>query len=162
MKEIKPTYVTFEQAISLLERGFNNINCTGYYHICDGYSKGYKFCYSMIDKQTEGCLLAPEQWMVIEWLRVNHGIWIEVIRDKRNLKWNNKTEMNTDGFLCTVVDDRTTQIVEHNPDNHWQGGEDIGTESSRVDIWRKQGDRLFDSPQEATSEAIDYVLEHLI
>jgi signal peptidase I len=51
--EIKPTYVTFEQAKLLKEKGFEV-------------------------KEVRGGYLVPEQWQVVEWLRVKHGIWTVV------------------------------------------------------------------------------------
>jgi hypothetical protein len=76
---IKSTYVTFEQAKWLKEAGFDNIECSGYYYINKGYAKGYSFHYSDVDNQEENLILAPEQWMVLEWLRVNHHLYIIAI-----------------------------------------------------------------------------------
>jgi hypothetical protein len=80
MNEVKPTYVTFEQAKWLKKNGFNVKS---------------KYHYPNLSAKQEICLLtdwnsftdmsgnseyytAPEQWQVVEWLRVNHNIWIEV------------------------------------------------------------------------------------
>jgi hypothetical protein len=68
--EINPTFVTFQQAKYLKEIGFDNIECSAYYHIDNGYKLGYSLCYSNVNKQDEGVLLAPEQWQFIEWMRV--------------------------------------------------------------------------------------------
>jgi hypothetical protein len=81
--EIKPAYVTFEQAKWLKEKGLI-ANCKRYWV---KYSNTeYK---EMSDIQLEDLdreigigsnLVIPkyEQWQVVEWLRVNHGIWISV------------------------------------------------------------------------------------
>jgi hypothetical protein len=90
-QEIKPTYVTFEQAKWLKEKGFE---CESDYNQWilskdkDDDSKKF-IChsdelenYTYIDEDTEHnvyhCLSLPEQWQVVEWLRVNHGIHIEI------------------------------------------------------------------------------------
>ncbi len=103
--EIKPTYVTFEQAKLLKEKGFG-IGCEHYYEhaltskkdIQDGYggpfgwkkgethlqSTGFFLNSSKYDSSNKSWFLceAPEQWQVIEWLRINHGIWIGVLEHK--------------------------------------------------------------------------------
>lgn len=77
--EIKPTYVTFQQAKLLKEKGLNEdtleIEC----------NQGYDFRGSG-DLQHHGRHIsshlfysAPEQWQVIEWLRVKHGIHIQYL-----------------------------------------------------------------------------------
>ena len=86
---MKAHYATFEQSKLLKEKGFDNIECSGYYHICVGYKIGYAFCYSNINKQSDSVLLAPEKWQVIEWLRINHGIWVSpgIITLNGVVKW---------------------------------------------------------------------------
>lgn len=56
--EIKPTYTTFEQAKWLFEKGF----------------KGIQIDYGL--NQMLNNSKTPEQWEVVEWLRINHGIWV--------------------------------------------------------------------------------------
>jgi len=57
--KIKPTYVTLEQAKLLKKKGAD-IECkTAYESNSIFYSR-------------------PEQWQVVEWLRVKHGIWVWV------------------------------------------------------------------------------------
>ncbi len=107
MKEIKPINVSFEQAKVLKEKGFD-IWVQKHY---DGYvpdelrcSNGFKmpkYCPQIpkFDYMSLNMVYyAPEQWQVVEWLRVNHGIWIVVniaiddkwyfelynLKDKRN------------------------------------------------------------------------------
>jgi hypothetical protein len=103
MEEIKPTYVTFEQAEWLKEKGFNE-ECQKYYYEYPErmemqYGSGkyweneeglelqpYKLLLLSNDPQPHrkhGILYkkyqAPEQWQVVEWLRVNHKIDLQAI-----------------------------------------------------------------------------------
>jgi hypothetical protein len=79
MSKIEPTYVTFEQAKLLKEKGFNEECETSYY---THYEK------LMIENNGATKITPmhnysrPEQWQVVEWLRVNHGIWICVNKSK--------------------------------------------------------------------------------
>jgi hypothetical protein len=96
-KNIEPKYVTFEQAKWLKKIGFNEetwqsyrtiehteerlswwkvgeLNKPMYCKLSDHNNAHYSIC------------SAPEQWQVVEWLRVNHGIWVEVIMSYTN-KW---------------------------------------------------------------------------
>lgn len=93
-QEIKPTYVTFEQGKWLKEKGFDEY-CDQYYSqaLFEGTNKDWEgiFPKFTVFKRSDfhfnskpqnndlwfECS-APEQWQVVEWLRVNHGIWITV------------------------------------------------------------------------------------
>jgi hypothetical protein len=80
-QEIKPTYVTFEQAKWLKEKGFK------------GRSRYYGGSGELVEvpniieydyRHTNNEMQrfrweAPEQWQVCEWLRVKYGIWIYVL-----------------------------------------------------------------------------------
>jgi hypothetical protein len=73
---MRPTYVTFEQAKLLKEKEFNE-KCV------QGYNKSEKYLGELIvdfpNRNTDNIVIsAPEQWQVIEWLRINHGIWVQV------------------------------------------------------------------------------------
>jgi hypothetical protein len=78
MKEIKPTYITFEQAKWLKEKGFDE-SCR---MLINGAYEPFHL--NLIETQyfqnnsvlLKDCYSAPEQWQVVEWLRVNHGIWV--------------------------------------------------------------------------------------
>lgn len=72
------TPVNFEISKVLKEKGFNNIECDGYYHVCDGYTKGYAHCYSDVNTQREDAILAPTIADVVMWLYEKHGIWTVV------------------------------------------------------------------------------------
>ena len=84
--EIKPTYVTFEQAKLLKHKSFN-IDTPSYYNEKltgnEKYSIGKRVpnYFNLLDYPR------PEQWIVVEWLRLVHGIWIEVGFDA----WNKET-----------------------------------------------------------------------
>jgi hypothetical protein len=84
--EIERKYVSFEQAKKLKEKEFN-VNCLAVYNDSEN-----RICYAINDignlefteKHLEltknygfnNSFLAPEHWQVIEWLRINHNIWI--------------------------------------------------------------------------------------
>jgi hypothetical protein len=71
--KIKPVYITFEQAKWLKELGFNEKCETSYY---THYEK------LMIENNGVTKITPmhnysrPEQWQVVEWLRVEKGIWV--------------------------------------------------------------------------------------
>jgi len=89
-QEIKPTYVTFEQSQWLKDKGFD-VKCKNYYlerdkELHEGFDHEYWGDYRCVNwnadvigiKPFDGFSSAPEQWQVVEWLRVNHGIHIEI------------------------------------------------------------------------------------
>ena len=136
MKEIKPTYVTFEQAKWLKEKGFDE-PCTALFihEIIQGNTEWdilelfernnndtYEFLLSC-DMDWQKNYLRPEQWQVVEWLRVNHGIWIYCKYQKR-------------GKIIFVIEDLQGNNITISPD--------------------------LNSPQEAYSAAFDYILKELI
>lgn len=71
-KLIEPTYVTFDQAVLLKELGFN-LTCHSVY-----YGKGYFHKFTMAITKPTSNHLRPEQWQVVEWLRLHHNIFIAV------------------------------------------------------------------------------------
>jgi hypothetical protein len=113
-QKIKPAYATFEQAKWLKEKGLND----HFYHRQGEDSTRWvscKYCYDPLDEsktlqlwsdniesstkdRLERLISAPEQHQVVEWLRINHGIWVSVniamddkwyfelynLKDKRN------------------------------------------------------------------------------
>jgi hypothetical protein len=90
MTHIEINCVDFNIAKWLKEKGFND-PCSHYYiddfkHDGILYKWGFlhgeehKNVFQFVSRKNEFYLCnAPEQWQVVEWLRVNHGIWIEVI-----------------------------------------------------------------------------------
>jgi hypothetical protein len=144
--KIEPTYVTFEQAKWLKEKGFGkwtgDIKTTDY---CQSkYFHKKPSGYGLVNwKETDILFIigydnwvneypycdtwtyAPEQWQVVEWLRVNHGIWVEV-------RYYKFVKM----FIYEIVGlnnnkGMTSRGVEH-----------------------------FDTPQEAYSAAFDYIKDN--
>jgi hypothetical protein len=69
-QKIKQTHVTYEQAKWLKEKKLD-------FHVPNIYS--------------EEKLSTPEQHQVVEWLRVNHGIWVSVLIPTENT-WYFKIE----------------------------------------------------------------------
>ena len=70
---MEPKYTTFEQAKWLKEKGFDgktryNFDLNGEVHHVG----------LLNHNESEKKISRPEQWQVIEWLRVNHGIWVSV------------------------------------------------------------------------------------
>ena len=89
MKEIKPTYITFEHAKWLKEKGFKIGSNRGYLPNGElSYSQYASLCYND-EEDYPTRYSAPEQWQVVEWLRVNHGIWVWVRPYKDHAADNN-------------------------------------------------------------------------
>ena len=84
--KIEPCYCSFEQCKLLKEKGFNVM--PHYIENKTDYILGYNFDledkydylktreFQFEDHVCSHLYLMPEQWQVIEWLRVNHNIWI--------------------------------------------------------------------------------------
>lgn len=73
--EIKPTYVTFHQAKLLKEKGFR-VQCLEWFDK-DGNPPPNKFTFIRLSEyEMKDIYIQPEQWQVVEWLRVKHGIWV--------------------------------------------------------------------------------------
>lgn len=134
--EIKPTYVTFEQAKWLKEIGFDEI-CNTY------YSRGGIFDMDYLPRPIPKDLFyAPEQHEVVEWLFNEHDIDVSVYGKlpyivfpdseygEGELQWHFEYRIiqNKDGQKCEVIEPKT---------------------------W-------FESKQEAYSAAFDYILKELI
>ncbi len=132
--EIKPTYVTFQQAKLLKEKGLNKdtleIEC----------NQGYDFRGSATlqhhGRHISSHLFysAPEQWQVIEWLRVKHGIFVKDDFDR-------DYDFEKDKIISTKYRVYINKFTEN-----ISGYEFIFKTS------------LFNSPQEAYSAAFDYIL----
>jgi len=149
MTQIQPSYATFEQAKKLKEIGFDSYTNIGYsesgkkYYHQGGQEpvKNGQNYYEGRDYQGEPFLCsAPEQWEVVEWLRINHGIEIVVIPDSssqsrlilRKYTYSIFTPVNGANLHCQIGRDKNKNIV------------------------------YFINPQEAYSAAFDYVLNNLI
>jgi hypothetical protein len=74
--EIKPTYVTWEQAKWIKEKGFIEPTLT-YWSKRDGLIEN-EITLRNHNGRGEWGTSRPEQHVVVEWLRINHGIWITI------------------------------------------------------------------------------------
>ena len=70
---MKDQFVTYEIAKQLKELGFDE-ECFGYYHVNEGYIKGYAFCYSENTRTSDCSILAPLWQQVIDWFREKYNI----------------------------------------------------------------------------------------
>jgi len=142
---IQPTYVTFEQAKYFYDRNIH-IESNKYYNHPD-YLDNNELLDGSIICNAEGLLYesrmsAPEQHVVVEWLRLNHNIWVYTypvapfISDDENypkIVWVSKIcSLNQLNFEKFIDADNGLAINHHY------------------------------SPQEAYSVAFDYILKELI
>jgi len=132
--EIKPTYVSFEQAKRLKEKGFN-IPCKTHCFIGNTGKIVFETSVHCIDWgnrphiKTVQKYSVPEQWQVVEYLRVNHGIHITLTTYALGYQYH----------LNNTPDPKTWHI-----DKRYNCKDD------------------FKTPQEAYSAAFDYILNELI
>jgi hypothetical protein len=116
---IYPSYTTLEQTKLLNEKGIE-------------IATEYSGCSYDIDGNE---YKAYHQWELVEWLRVNHGIWINVDVEGRN--------MDRYRFICfRSHSERVSEYSKHIKDDTYNG--------------------RYDKPQDALSAAFDYVLNNLI
>jgi hypothetical protein len=129
--EIVEDYVNFNQAKLLKAKGFDE-ECSEYY-LKDGINYSYPNPENWNLKIDT--ISRPEQHQVVEWLRVNHGIWIQTpysYNDGNVYCWT----------ICKINEIESEQ-------NCWLSGLDTEIVG-------------YASPQEAYSAAFDYVLTNLI
>ncbi len=131
--EIQPTYVTFEQAKLLKEKGFD-VECLHYYiEVNNNHSNHPTRTHDsqLVNWNSRVSRVScPEQHQVVEWLRMNCNIWIELYYD----------------FI-------TFDVKIKRPEN-----EEIELYSSLSGLTQYK----FITPQEAYSAAFDHVLKNLI
>ena len=77
---IEPTYATFEQSKFFKEKGFNIPLSKVYNTLGELWDSHYQTM-SNNDVDSGASCVAPEQWQVCEWLRVEKGIWVGVMPD---------------------------------------------------------------------------------
>jgi hypothetical protein len=146
--KIEPCYCSFEQCKLLKEKGFDVMphyikNKTDYilgynFDLEDKYDYLKKREFQFEDHVCSHLYLMPEQWQVIEFFRLNYGIWIKVdhfITNENSIDWDFEIDKtNTD------VDERGNYIP----------------------IVSFDVKRSFNTPQKAYSAAFDYILTNLI
>jgi hypothetical protein len=118
--------VNFEIAKLLKEKGFDTIDCDGYYHVCDGYTKGYSYCYSDVNTQKEDAILAPTIAEVVMWMYEKHGVWIYV-KQGYNWEWfietiSNKPELIYNDGLENSPTEAYEAAITYTLENLMQGG----------------------------------------
>ena len=95
-------FVPYEVALRLKALGFDE-PCWGYYHICDGYTIGYAFCYSDVESQPDGGCSAPLFQQAFRWFREN-GFICHITNDlSNNLKDEIYVYVMTKGY-GTLID----------------------------------------------------------
>jgi len=149
-QQIEPAYATFEQGKKLKEKGFD-LECNSFYNFHKPQINGLRGLvtprehnsgiYQDHNGETEDDDLicsAPEQWQIVEWLRVNHGIHIEVSCDVYGELWYANL------FVCSK------EVWEDEDKCH-----NILTAHHKFNNEHK-------SKKEAYSAAFDYILNELI
>ena len=140
--KIEPTYITFKQAKLLKEKGYiqKPTKLSEPYYNYNGELNGdmLEYIKSYVAKNKKDLLkyssvAAPEQWKVVEWLRVEYGIWIEV------------------GVGNLFYKDKFYVLIKKYDIGRW--------ELSPLD---NKTHSPYNSPQEAYSSAFDYTLKELI
>lgn len=96
-------FIEFSTAKLAKEKGFKEA-CHAYFDICEGYTKGYAFCYheTQNDEDLE-VLLAPTQSLLQRWLREVHKI--DVIPTMSRFS-------RTYGYKIFYISDGETQIID--------------------------------------------------
>jgi hypothetical protein len=155
-QKIKPTYVTFEQSQWLKDKGFDEY-CNQYYSqaLFEGTNKDWEGIFSKFtvfkrsdfhfnSKPQNNDLWfecsAPEQWLVVEWLRVNHGIWVYVTQ---KIDWG-----------------KTLDSIPTFVNNTWEFYIDKVNSFQRNGLTVHFENNFHNSPQEAYSAAFDYIKDN--
>lgn len=96
---IEPTYVTYEQAKLLKEKGFD-VKCTYYYDCIGDVGSGVTKPNWNIAKET--LYSRPEHWQVVEWLRIVKGIWVCCIPTYNPKKFQFRLYRNDNGTMAQI------------------------------------------------------------
>jgi hypothetical protein len=72
-------FVPYELALRMKQLGFDE-PCWGYYHVNEGYSIGYAFCYSDRESQPEIGCSTPTYSQAFRWFREKYDLysWIQL------------------------------------------------------------------------------------
>jgi hypothetical protein len=124
--KIEPYYVDFNTAKWLKEKGFNESTLT-YWSKRDGLIEN-EITLRNHNGRGEWGTSRPEQHVVVEWLRINHGIWIQVSISRYGV------------FYCNILQNQKTKNL------------DIPMSYEMICQLND-----FNSPQEAYSAAFDYI-----
>ena len=73
--DMEKEFVPYELAVKLKELGFDE-DCFGYYHLNEGYTKGYAFCYFNEPKryESDSAVLTPTFSQAFRWFREKHDL----------------------------------------------------------------------------------------
>jgi len=138
---IEPTYCTFEQSVLLKEKRFD-VELKTVYNLKSESAESHYPIMKNSDIEHGTICTRPEQWQVIEWLRVNHNIELSA---QVNF-YNKKAKL---GYFYTIDKFDSNDIHD---------GKDYNEEQMNL-IGDKKG---FNTPQQAISAAIDYILKELL
>jgi hypothetical protein len=133
-QQIQPAYATFEQGKKLKEKGFNQRTKMVWLDALGQHLREVHLSLELNYKEYN----APEQWQIVEWLRINHGIHVEVSCDVYGELWYANL------FVCSK------EVWEDEDKRH-----NILSAHNKFINEHK-------SPQEAYSAAFDYILNELI
>jgi hypothetical protein len=144
MTQIEPAYATFEQGKKLKEKGFNQRTKMVWLDALGQHLREVHLSLELNDKEYN----APEQWQIVEWLRVEKGIWIQPFIQFENAIEDECAETLEYGYGVYNFEEMRKMnqnvfpyICRDEVDNHVFG---------------------FKSPQEAYSAAFDHILNELI
>lgn len=145
-KTIEPKYVSFPIAKLLKEKhGFHNEVRALYIeeelhkpkHMLGDFNN-LKWVRSWRTSPNDDTISAPEQWMVVEWLKENHGIWVSVQPDCYGERW----------FVRLDTCSKTT----------WENLELRNKITSSCSFIPEEAK----TPEEAYSEAFNYIFNNII
>jgi len=118
--EIKPMYITFQQAKLLKEKGFD-VRLKKVYNILGELWDSH---YQYMENSNPDCgavCVAPEQWVVVEWLRVKFGIlsstifinkdFYAYVLHKRKGGWNSKFFKTPQEATSAAIDYVLTNLI---------------------------------------------------
>jgi hypothetical protein len=130
MEQIEPAYATFDQSKKLKEKEFNQRTKMVWLDALGQHLREVHLSLELNYKEYN----APEQWQIVEWLRINHGIWVYVNLEGRLDSYSYFIKGKDRDFPMN-------KIIKHG--------------YPKFNEW-------YISPQEAYSAAFDYILKELI
>jgi predicted oxidoreductase len=133
MEKIEPVYVTYEQAKWLKDIGFDAL-CEGYYDASNLEEYNYIVQKGVRNSHFIFGMTAPEQWQVIEWLRVNHGIWVYSECDVYGEYWFPKI------LPCSKTVWANNELRE------------------KIEEFTRHRNLFYKTPKEANSAAFDFII----